>query len=110
MAYYERWRAQHDADEYLKELGFKEKHILGKLVYYNDESGECLQLFRSKQFYEKTVQHGIHLSEGILERLIEKLKEVELTKELKEELWKYIKEEKNTLNKAMKQLETSDNK
>ncbi len=110
MAYYERWRAQHDADEYLEELGFKEKHVLGKLVYYNDESGECLELFRSKQLYEKTVQHGIHLSEGILERLVEKLKELDLTKETKEKLWKYIKEEKETLNNNMKKLDVTDNK
>ena len=111
MAYYERWRSQHDADKYFEEeLGFKERLIHGQRIYFNNDTGESLELYRPKQLYEKTVQHGVHLSEGILERLVEKLKELDLSKEAKETLWKYIKEEKNTLNKTMKQLDTTDNK
>jgi len=111
MSFYERWRSQNDADKYFEEeLGFKERLIHGQRIYFNNDTGESLELYRPKQLYEKTVQHGIHLSEGILERLVEKLKELDLSKEAKETLWKYIKEEKNTLNKTMKQLDTTDNK
>ena len=111
MSFYERWRSQNDADKYFEEeLGFKERLIHGQRIYFNNDTGESLELYRPKQMYEKTVQHGIHLSEGILERLVEKLKELDLSKEAKEVLWKYIKEEKNALNKTMKQLDTTDNK
>lgn len=112
MAYYERWRSQHDADKYFEEeLGFKERLIHGQRIYFNNDTGESLELYRPKQLYEKSIQHGIHLSEGIFERMVEKLKSMDLKKEQKEELWAFIKEEKSLLNKEMKNLETpTDNK
>ena len=106
----ERWRAQHDADDWMKTLGFEEKLIHGIRLYYNQQTGETLDLYRPKQFYEKTLQHGIHLTEGVLERLVEKVSAKDFDKDPKKNLREFILEEKNHLNKIMKKMEIDENK
>ena len=110
MAFYERWREQHDADEWFEELGFKEKLIHGIRLYYNENTGESLELFRPKQVYLKSVQKGIFLSEGILERLVDKLKDVDLSDDQKKKLWEFIKDEKETLNQLKQNINVKGNK
>lgn len=109
MAFYERWRTQHDADDYLKQMGFQEKLIHGVRLYYNTESGECLDLFRSKQLYEKTLQHGVNISEGILERLVATIQEKGFDKDPKGALRKFVLQEKNTLNNIKKEMDLKEN-
>lgn len=110
MASYERWRTQHDADAYLVEMGFKEKLIHGVRLYYNDESGECLDLFRAKQLYEKTLQHGIHISEGVLERLVDTIKDKSFDKDPKQTLRNFVLQEKNILNNMKKEMDLKENR
>lgn len=109
MAFYERWRTQHDADEYLKEMGFEERLIHGVRLYYNTNSGESLDLFRAKQFYEKTLQHGIHLSEGILERLILTIQDKKFDEDPKQNLRKFVLQEQNNLNNMKKEMDLKEN-
>ena len=108
MAYYERWRTQHDADEYLKWMGFQEKLIHGIRLYYNDQTGECLDLHRSKQLYQKTLQHGVHLTEGVLERLVETVKDKKFDEDPKLALKQFILNEKNTLNNMKKEMDLKE--
>lgn len=111
MAYYERWRAQHDADEWMKTLGFEEKLIHGIRLYYNQQTGETLDLYRPKQFYEKTLQHGINIAEGILERLVASANDPKsYTKNPREELRTFILNEKENLNKIKSHLDSKDNR
>ena len=110
MAYYERWRSRKDTDEWFAELGFTERPIHGARLYFNNETGETLELYRPKQIYEKTVQHGIHLTEGILERLVELVKGNKFSAEDQKLLRKFILEEKNALNKMQKGLEVKENR
>lgn len=109
MAFYERWRTQHDADEYLRTMGFEEKVIHGVRLYYNVGSGECLDLFRSKQLYEKTLQHGIHISEGVLERLVATIQDKQFEKDPKQALREFVLREKNTLNNMKKEMDLKEN-
>lgn len=109
MAYYERWRTQHDADEFLEQMGFQERLIHGVRLYYNSESGECLDLHRSKQLWLKTLQHGVHISEGLLERLVETVKEENFDDDTKKVLRKFVLEEKNKLNKILDGQGLTDN-
>lgn len=109
MAYYERWRAQHDADAYLEKMGFKERLIHGVRIYYNENTGESLDLYRAKQLYEKTLQHGVHISEGMLERLVEIVKDKDFEEDPKKKLREFVLAEKNILNKMKSEMEIKEN-
>lgn len=109
MAFYEGWRSQHDADKMFEYLGFTERVIHGVRIYFNEETGESLELYRPKYFYKKSIQKGINFSEGILERLVETLKEIELPEEQKDKLRDFYMREKNELNNLSKELDLRDN-
>ncbi len=109
MAFYERWREQHDADKYFEELGFKERLIHGIRIYYNEDTGESLDLYRPKQIYLKTIQKSIFLSEGMLERLVEDIKGLSLDEKSKEALRKAVMREKNTLNELLQEINVKGN-
>lgn len=109
MAYYERWRTQHEADEYFKFLGFEERLIHGVRIYYNEHTGESMELFRPKQLYEKTLQHGVHISEGLLERLVETIKDKNFDKDPKAKLREFVMREKNDLNNIKKEMDLKEN-
>lgn len=109
MAYFERWRSQHDADAWLKNMGFEERLIHGIRIYFNERTGESLELDRPKYFFEKSIQHGVHISEGILERLTDCIKKLELDEKQTEALRDFYKNEKNILNNLKKDLSLRDN-
>lgn len=109
MAYYERWRMQSDADKMFEYLGFKERLIHGVRIYYNMDTGESLDLHRPQYLYKKSIQKGINISEGILERLAETIKDLDLSDEQKEKIREFYMREKNELNKMNQGLDLKDN-
>ena len=109
MASFEAWRTQHDADKMFEYLGFKERLIHGVRIYYNMDTGESLDLHRPKYLSKKAIQKGINISEGILERLAEAIKELDLSDEQKEKLRQFYLSEKNELNKMNQGLDLKDN-
>ena len=109
MAHFEAWRCQHDADKMFEYLGFQERLIHGVRIYYNMDTGESLDLHRPQYLYKKAIQKGINLSEGILERLAEEIKGLDLTGEQKEKLRAFYLQEQNNLNNMNQKLDLKDN-
>lgn len=109
MAHFESWRTQHDADKMFEYLGFQERVIHGVRIYFNNDTGESLELHRPKYLYKKAIQKGINLSEGILERLADKIKEMDLSDEQKDKLREFYMEEQNSLNVMNQKLNLKDN-
>lgn len=109
MASFEAWRMQHDADKMFEYLGFKEKLIHGIRLYYNDDTGECLDLHRPKYLYKKAIQKGCNLSEGILERMAELLKDMDLPEDKMNVLREFYRKEQENLNNLKQNLDLRDN-
>lgn len=109
MAYFERWRMQSDADKMFEYLGFKERLIHGVRIYFNADTGESLDLHRPQYLYKKAIQKGANISEGILERLAETIKDLDLNDDQKKQLRQFYLDEQNKLNKMKQDLDLKDN-
>lgn len=110
MAGYEAWRTQHDADEWFKEIGFREaKNKKGVRKYYDEHNGNVVDLSFPKYVYSKTIQHGVHLTEGVLEALVQKLDSKEFSEQEKAKFIKLIKEQQNDLNNIKQDLKLRSN-
>lgn len=109
MAYFERWRIQQDADRMFEHLGFKERVINGVRLYYNLDTGETLNLDRPKYLYKKAIQKGCNISEGILDRLVSTIKEMDLTETQKATLREFYMQEQGKLDNTKQDLGLRDN-
>lgn len=109
MAHFESWRTQHDADKMFEYLGFQERVIHGVRIYFNNDTGESLELHRPKYLYKKAIQKGCNQSEGILERLAETIKEMELSDEQKDKLREFYMHEQEQINNLKQDLDLRDN-
>lgn len=110
MAGYEAWRTQHDADEWFREIGFVEtKGKTGVRKYWDQHNGNVVDLSFPKYVYSKTIQHGIHLTEGVLESLVQGLDSKEFTEEERNKFLKLVKKQQNELNNIKQDLKLRSN-
>lgn len=110
MAGYEAWKTQHDADEWFRGLGFVEtKGKTGVRKYWDQHNGNVVDLSFPKYVYSKTIQHGIHLTESVLETLVSRLDSKQFSEEEKAKFIKLLKEQQNELNNIKQDLKLRDN-